>query len=191
MPLTLPGWVHRLSWQTAVVAAVSGGIIHICATLAMPRFAAASGVQRLSANLPVNRMQVLPPATAERQHLPYHGPDVRLAVCRYDVADGPVTVSAVLPDKGWSLAIYSMQGDNFYIVPAQDYRRSEVSFQLIPQSERFLGVFNLTRGVETSASQITVPEPRGLIVVRGPMRGRTYHSETEAYLQRAFCGQRT
>lgn len=188
---TVPDWMQRLSWQTAVIALVSGGIIHIGATLAMPRFATASGVQRLAAALPVNRMLVLPPATAEQQPLPYQGPDVRLAVCRYDVSDGPVSISAVLPDKGWSLAIYSMQGDNFYVVPAQDLRRAEISFQLVPQSERFLGIFSAARGLELTASQITVPEARGVIVVRAPLRGRTYQSETDGYLQRAQCaGQR-
>lgn len=190
MPV-IPDWLRRLSWQTALLALVSGGIIHIVATIVLPHLATANGVQRLSAGLPANAMRVMPPAHAEAQPLPFMGPDTRIAVCRYDVSDGPIAVSAVLPDKGWSLAIYSAQGDNFYVVPAQDYRRSELAFQLIPQGERFLGMFNLgSRGFETSASQITVPSPQGLIIVRAPMRGRAYQSETESYLARAHCGIR-
>ena len=144
-------------------------------------------MQRLGETLPANRMRVIPPATSENQLVPFVGPDVRLAVCRYDVTDGPVNVIATLPDKGWSLGIYTMQGDNFYVIPATEFRRSEVTFQLIPQSEKFLGLFSMSRGVEASASQIPVLQPQGLVVVRAPMRGRAYQAETEAFLQRAEC----
>ena len=186
MPV-VPSWMRRLSWQTFVLALVSGGIIHISATLIMPRLAAASAFHRLAAGLPVNRMRVLPPATAEAQPLPFVGPDVRLAVCRFDVSDSLVTVTALLPDKGWTLGLYSAHGDNFYVVPAQDFRRSEVTFTLAPQTDRFLGFINLGRVADTSASQISVPEPQGLIVLRAPIRGRAYQAETEAILQRAQC----
>lgn len=184
----IPAWMRRLSWQTVLLAVVSGGIIHICATLIMPELATANGVSRMSAALPTNRMRVLPPANAEAQLLPFVGTDVRMAVCRFDVSDGPVGISAVLPDKGWTLGLYSLRGDNFYVVPAQDLRQTEVTFQLMPQTERFLGIFNIGRHAETSASQITVPQAQGLVVIRAPLRGRAYQSDTEAYLQRARCG---
>ena len=187
MPV-IPDWMRRLSLQTALLGLVCGGIIHIISTLVLPQFATASGVRRLAEKLPVNRMVVLDRATAENQIVPFVGPDLRLAVCRFDVANGPVNISAVLPDKGWSLGIYSMQGDNFYVVPAADYRRSEINFQLLPPAEKVLGLFNLGRSVEASASQVQVAQAEGLIVLRAPLRGRAYQAETEAYLQRAQCG---
>lgn len=183
----LPAWMRRLSWQTALVALVSGGIVHISATLVMPYFATAGGVARLSAALPANNMRILPAATPEAQTLPFLAPDVRVAICRFDVSDGPVNISAVLPDRGWTLGLYSLQGDNFYVVPAQDLRQAEVTFQLIPQTERFLGIFNIGRGLEASASQITVPQAQGLVVVMAPLRGRAYQSDTEEFLKRARC----
>ena len=98
MPV-IPLWLRQLSWQAVLVALVSGGIIHIVATLVIPQFATAGGVKRLAGTLPANRMQVLPQTSAENQPVPFVGPDVRLAVCRYDVTDGPVNVSAMLPDR--------------------------------------------------------------------------------------------
>ncbi len=187
MPV-IPDWMRRLSLQTALLGLVCGGIIHIISTLVVPQFATASGVKRLADKLPVNRMVVLDRASVENQIVPFVGPDLRLAVCRFDVANGPVNVSAMLPDKGWSLGIYTMQGDNFYVVPATDFRRSEVSFQIMPPVEKVLGFFNFGRSVEASASQVQVAQPDGLIVLRAPVRGRAYLAETEAYLQRAQCG---
>ncbi len=187
MPV-MPQWCRQLSWQALLVSLAAGGIIHIVATLVIPQFATASGVKRVSSKLPLNRMQVMPRMTAETQILPYAGPDMRLAICRFDVSNGPIDVSAVLPDKGWSLAIYTMQGDNFYVVPAPDFRRGEVNFQLIPPAEKVLGIFSIGRIVEASASHIPVAQAQGLIVVRAPIRGRAYQADVEAYLQQAQCG---
>lgn len=177
----------RPSWQMLVLALVAGGLIHISATLVMPHFATASGVQRLSQDLPANRMRILPPATGGAQSLPFLGPDFRLAVCRYDVSDGPVRVSGVLADKGWSISLYSPQGDSLYVLPAQDYRRLDVSFQIVPQAERYLWLFSVGKSVEASVGQVAVPQNEGLVVVRAPVRGRAYQAETEAFLARAQC----
>jgi uncharacterized membrane protein len=113
MPM-MPGWMKRLSWYTLLLALVVGGIVHIAATMILPQFAKAGAFQQLAQVLPVNRMRILPPIDATNQPLPYVGPDVRLAVCRYDVSDGPVAVKVALPDSGWMLALYTEAGDNFY-----------------------------------------------------------------------------
>lgn len=186
MPM-IPSILRKLSWQAALVSLVAGGIIHIAATLVMPLFATANGIQRLANQLPANRMRVLQRATPEAQPVPFIGPDTRLAVCRYDVSDGPVRISAVLPDKGWTITLYTLQGENYYAMPAQDFRRLEVGFVLLRQSEKNLWFFSVGRSVETAANQITVPHSQGLAVVRAPVNGRAYQPETEAALARAAC----
>ena len=189
MPL-IPGWVRRLSWQALAVSLVSGGIVHIAATLVVPHFATASAFHRIAEALPVNRMRVLPAATPESQPLPFVGPDERMAVCRFDVRNGPVMVSAVLPDRGWTLGLYTPAGDNFYVVPAQEFRRAEISLTLQAPPERFLGIFNFGRSAESNLSALPVPESEGLVVLRAPLRGRAYQAETEALLQLAKCTAR-
>lgn len=174
-------------WLVLAVALVAGAVIHIGATLAVPRLAKGSALDRLSTDLPIHSMRLLPAATVNSQPLPFISPDVRLAVCRYDVSQGPVVISAQLPDKGWSLGLYTRTGDNFYSVAASDFRKSEVRFTLVPPPEKLLGIFNWGRTADTSASRISVPQNEGLIVVRAPMRGRVYQSETEAVLSRAQC----
>lgn len=184
----IPGWLKRLSLYTALLAMVAGGMIHIVATLVVPQFAKASAFQRLSQSLPVNRMRVLPPIDASNQPLPYLGPDVRLAVCRYDIGDGPVAVTAALPDMGWTLGLYTVWGDNFYVLPAQEGRSAEITLTLIPQGERSFSLLTLGgRATQTSISQIEVPEPQGFAVIRAPTRGRAFGAEIEAGLKRAGC----
>lgn len=187
MPM-MPGWLRSLSWYTALTALVTGAMIHITATLVVPHFAKASAFQRLSQSLPVNRMRILPPADAAAQPLPYLGPDVRLAVCRYDVGDGPVALTVALPDKGWTMGLYTEWGDNYYVMPAQESRSGDITLTLVPPGERSFSLLTLGgRTAQTSLSQVEVPEPTGFAVIRAPMRGRAFAAEIEATLKRAGC----
>ena len=134
-----------------------------------------------------NVVRVLPPADAGNQPLPYLGPDVRLAVCRYDVSDGPVSVTVALPDKGWTLGLYSTLGDNFYVMPAQQLRRSEVTFVIVPGGEKVLDFGASTRRPTGDETQVDSPTAEGLVLVRAPLRGLSWRGETEAKLRRASC----
>jgi uncharacterized membrane protein len=185
--MMLPGWVYELRWRTALVALVCGGIVHIVATLMVPQLAAGSAYQRLAAGLPANSMKVLPPVTQEAQPLPFMSPDTRYAVCRFDVRNGPVAIRALLPDKGWSLALFSPDGGNFYAVPAQDLRRIEVNFVLLPPGERPPGFFGFGRTAASSATEVIAPQAEGLVVVRAASRGQSYGGEVEAQLGYASC----
>jgi len=182
------GWIRRLSWYTVLLALVVGGLIHIGATMIVPPLAKANAFQELAQVLPVNRMRILPPINAATQPLPYVGPDVRLAVCRFDVVDGPVTIRVTLPDSGWMLALYTEGGDNFFVLPAQEGRSADLSLTLTPRDERSFSLLSLGgRPAQTSVSQIEVPENTGFAVVRAPMRGRAFAGEIEAMLKRASC----
>ncbi|MFM9938034.1 MAG: hypothetical protein ACKVP7_00895 [Hyphomicrobiaceae bacterium] len=189
MPVTVD-WMRRLSWQALAVAFVAGGIVHIVATLVIPQFARASAFQRISAGLPFNVLRVLPPASPELTVLPFLAADERIAVCRFNVASGPVDIAAVLPDKGWTLGLYTASGDNFYVVPAQDLRRFELVLTLVPAQDRYFGFLNMGRQADTSASQISVPSNEGFMIVRGTVRSRSHAAETEYALHQARCAPR-
>jgi uncharacterized membrane protein len=185
----MPGWIRSFSLYTAVLALVAGGIIHISATLIVPRLAKASAFQRLSDNLPANVMRVLPVAGAESQPIPYLGPDVRLAVCHFDVSDGPVAINLMLPDQGWTLGLYTSQGDNFYVLPAQVQRLNDIALTLVARGERSFSLLTLGRPQAVkSFSQIEVPESTGFAVIRAPVRGRAFAGEVDRILRKAGCG---
>ncbi len=189
MPV-IPGWLKRLSWQTIAIAVVTGGIVHITATLVIPQFARATAFHRIADGHPANVMRVLPPASPSAQPLPFLSADERIAVCKFNVEDGPVDISAVLPEKGWSLGLYTASGDNFYVIPAQDLRRFDIALTLIPAQEKFFSAFGVGKSVELSVSQVHVPTNVGYVVIRGMQRGRSYTADVEATLRQAKCTQR-
>src|SRR5690606_21813683 len=113
-------------------AVLLGGIVHILATFAAPFYTSGRAYLRLSEALPANRMVALPPQAPGRQILPYLPPDMHYAVCRYDLKDGPVAVSATVPGPGAALSLHTPQGSNFYVLPGQPQHRTEVSFVVVP-----------------------------------------------------------
>ena len=176
-----------LSLHTLLVALVTGGIIHIASTLAIPYMGAATAFDRVSSGLPLHTMRIMQPATPGNELLPFNDPAQQLAVCPFDLDDGLVTVTATLPDPGWSLAIYTFHGDNFYAVAAAGLRQPEVTLVLEPTKATLLNLFGIGTAPNFDPSRIQAPESRGLIVVRAPRHGQAFEERTAAMLARARC----
>lgn len=177
---------------TAILAGLVGaGIVHITTTFATPELMRPNAYDRLVEHLPVNSLVVLPPPSPETQLVPYQEPDMHVAFCHYDISSGPVTAQVILPSSGWTLALYSPAGDNFYVMPGRDQRITTVNAVLVSAGDEATlppPVTQRTRGA--APTYIHVPAPTGLLVIRGPLRGESYRAEVDAILARASC-QRT
>ena len=182
----LPRWMRQIGWRTVVGAMLLAGIVHITATLAVPLLGPGNAFRKMQETLPVNQMVFLPPPTPATQLLPFVAADALYAACRYDLRATSVAVSAVLSDPGWTLSLHTPQGDNFYVMPAQQLRRSEVMFVITPASERLVE-FGSSRRLTGDDSQIESPVTEGLVMLRAPLRGLAWRAETEAKLRRASC----
>jgi len=182
-------WFGPLKWNVALVALVCGGLLHIMTTFLSPQMAKSRAAQRIAVDLPVNKMVVLPPASAKSQPLPFMSPDMRYAVCRYDAGSGPIAINATLADKGWSFGVYTLEGEGFYAVPAQATRRTDVSLvlSLSPPADRSFSFLGFGRTPEQDASNVTLPQREGLVIIRASLKGQAYVKEIEAYLGRATC----
>ena len=177
-----------LGFGTVLTAAVTAGVIHIVTIFAIPMLGTGSAFEHLRWQLTPNKMQqmTVDPTSATKLP-PFLSPDMRYAFCRYDITSGPVAVAAVLPDVGWSLALYTPQGDNFYATPGQEGRPVEVEFLLIPASDRLINLTPGVRRADVNATQVTSPQREGLIVIRAPNKGAAFQAGTQAALNRATC----
>jgi uncharacterized membrane protein len=148
---------------------------------------AGSAYQRLSHTLPANRMVILPAPAPGKQLLPFMTPDALYAMCRYEIRNAQLSVSAVLPEAGWALSLHTPQGDNFYVMPAQQTRGGEVSFVVVPGGERLSDIGPAGRGTAAVENQVASPSSEGLVIVRAPLKGLAWRAETEALLRHAKC----
>jgi uncharacterized membrane protein len=180
-------WARITSINIPLTAAAvfAAAILHILATLATPHLAPASGFGRLAGDLPENAMTILPPVTPDAQPLPFMSPDARYAICRFDTRDGAVNVSALLPDPGWTLALFSPEGDNFFTSVASPERRPEVSLLLVPGEDAWRS--GTVGRATTEGDMLTIPVNEGLVLIRAPDRGEAYNTRALAGLKRASC----
>lgn len=184
-------WLTRIgppNLRIALAALCAMGILHICATLTAPLFSVTTAFARLEPLLPVNEMKILPPITPDAQPLPFLTPDVRYAMCRYDSTGGPVTVTAVLPGRGWSLALHTPDGNNVYAATGRDDRSTVMRLRIVPAEERFFGLSPEAQGMtRPTARTQTVESTRGVAIIRAPDKGQAYQHIIEADLLQAQC----
>ena len=133
-------------WRTLLAALLLAGVVHIATVLALPSFYRSDAYARLARSLPANSFVTLPVAQPKAQVLPFQTPDTRYAVCRFDATAGPVAVRATLPEAGWSLSLYTANGEGFYTFPAADQRPVTLSLVVVPPGEKFLGSSSDARG---------------------------------------------
>lgn len=173
---------------TLAISLVSAGLIHVGTTLAIPMLEAPAGYERLAASATVNRMTVLPPAAPGREPLALNDPDQRLAICRYDLTNGPIAIQAVLADRGWSLGLYTLHGANYYVVSGVGLQQPVVTLTLEPPKERSFNILSFGKPAPAQdPSRIAAPGREGLIVIRAASRGRAYRAQVEELLAQAKC----
>ncbi|MBX9861607.1 MAG: hypothetical protein K2Y42_02535 [Hyphomicrobium sp.] len=180
--------ITSINVPLAAAAVFASGILHILATLATPMLTPTSAYGRLAGDLPENSMELLPDITPDTQPLPFMSSDARYAMCRFDTTDGAVSITAVLPDPGWVLALYSPAGDNFFTSVAGPGRRPEVSLLIVPGESAWRPAVQPDANLEGTA--LTLHANEGLAVLRAPDRGEAYSTRALAQLKRAKCHYR-
>lgn len=174
-------------WRWGLAALIGAGIAHIAFAMFMPLAFGGNAFTRLSRSLPMNSFVILPAAGPTTQVLPYQSPDARIAMCRFDLKAGPVLTTAKLPEAGWTLSVYTPQGESIYAFAAQ--QSTDLALAVMPPGERFVDIVAATQRLETSLTQVHMTTSQGIIVVRAPLKGRTYAAALERDLMTAQCRQ--
>jgi uncharacterized membrane protein len=172
-------------WAAIPIAIV---VVHIVTSVLAMSDTSQSAYRRLGPQLPINKMELLSQVGPGHQPLPYMAPDFRYAACRFDASKGPVGVSAVLPDAGWSLAIYRPDGSSAYFATTQAGKSTDIAVTIVPSEDRFFGVPKGAPGTGPAIEpRLSVTAREGLIVFRAPDKGLSYGAEAEAGLAHASC----
>lgn len=100
-------------------------------------------------------------------------PDLLYAICVYDLAQGPVVISASVPERYWSMQFYQMNTDNFAgIINQRDQR-----FRVGTQVEVTL-INPDANPEEYSGEVIQSPTGRGVMLLRASAIGDGSQSQT-------------
>ena len=182
----------RFQLRYLLLLPVAAGIVHLIATFMAMADIRGSAYSRLSPALPLNVMQVLQPIGADHQPLPFLSADARYAMCRFSASQGPVDVTALLPDRGWTLGVYNPDGTTAYFAAGSANRATMVSVTLVAGDDRFVGLSPQALGkAADTAPKLSVAAREGLIVVRAPDRGQAFREQDQMVLAKSVCTGRT
>ena len=152
-----------LLWTLAGV--ILGGIVHLGTILALPRTASQDAYTRLEPITPVNAMTPIPRPTAAKALLPYMDPAFAVAVCRYDLANGPMKLTAPVSQAYTSVTFYTRRGVAYYGINDRAAGRRTIELLLMTTAQHDA----MPEDAEVTAADrliIESPSATGLIVLR-------------------------
>ena len=144
---------------------VMGGIVHLATIMVLPRTATRDAYARLPPLAPVNGFAVLPAPTPEASSVPFMDPAFATAVCRYDLANGPVKLAVPVSQAYTSVTFYTRYDVAYYAINDRAAGRRVIELDLMtveqhsqmPEDEEI-----------TAADRLIVESPTltGLIAIR-------------------------
>lgn len=150
---------------------VIAGIVHIAAVLAIPRLSESDALTRSGASESLDhplRIYTLAtgdnPAPAEAW-LPIPDPAVAVGVCAYDLAEGPMRVSARTGPLMLSLAVHSRRG-SYYAVTDQAAVRGALDLVVLTRAQNDEALANEDENEPSRDVRIVAPDVRGFVVAR-------------------------
>jgi uncharacterized membrane protein len=155
-----------LRWLLWLIAGVLlGGIVHLLTVLLLPRTASQDAYSRMTPVAPVNAVAQVPEPSPQKAVIPFMDPAFATAVCRYDLSNGPLKLSAPVSTAYTSVSFYSRRGVVYYAINDRAAGRRVIELDLMTAAQR-----NALPDDEevTAADRLIVESPTatGLIVLR-------------------------
>ena len=110
-------------------------IIHIGAVLAIPTLASDTAWQKLYARLEPGKAEILPPVKPGQQVLDQMDPSMIVAVCRYDLAEGPLQLTLPKVAGYWSLSFVTPDKTTIYSVNDRTAGQPEAGIYAVSAQE--------------------------------------------------------
>jgi uncharacterized membrane protein len=140
-----------------------GVLVHIVTIFAIPRLATHNAYARFGP--PTAQSTLLYPAQTGRAELPEPDPAVAVAVCTFDVTNGPVIVRANVEPGFASLSVHGRRGHVYYAVTDEAAVRGQISLTLMTQAY-FDDYVSGTEEASADTLRFITPATKGLVVMR-------------------------
>lgn len=148
-----------------ISGALLGGIVHFATILYLPSTATKDAYARVSAISPVNQLIALPPPSSEKAVVPLMDPAFAASVCRYDLKDGPLKLTAPVSPAYTSVTFYTNKDVAYYAINDRAAGRRSIELDLMTSAQRA----QLPDDEEIAAADrliVESPSQTGLILLR-------------------------
>ena len=125
--------IRWLLWLLA--GALLGGIVHLIAVLVLPRTATQDAYTRLTPITPVNTVTPVPQPTPQNEIMPFMDPAFAAAVCRYDLSNGALKLTAPVTAAYTSVSFYTRRGVAYYAINDRAAGRKVIELDLMTSEQ--------------------------------------------------------
>lgn len=181
-PIPLPRWRGML--LVLLVGLVLAGIVHILAVLLIPRFADHDAHALLSGRGLEGRAELIDPA---QTRLLDRDPAAVVAICAYDLADGPLRIEARRGGLPLAISLHQPGGGVFYAVTDRAAVRGGISFVIVTRAQLNERIAQEDEGEVEREFRVVAPLERGLVVTRVLARRASERQEAEALATATTC----
>jgi len=163
-----------------------GGIIHIAVVFMVPYYADRDAWAQTSQFGVDDEIHLLPLPQAGAEPLRSLDPWMLHAVCRFSLADGPIRITADLPEDLWSIAIFDRRGRNVYSLNDRSAERTRLDLAVITPVQMAQLRQDPPQSLER-AIVIEIPLEEGLALLRVFVADETKLSEASEAVRSADC----
>ena len=163
-----------------------GGIIHIVVVILVPYYANRDAWAQVESFGADDTFRILPMPVAGSEPLVSLDPKMLHAVCRFSLDDGPLHITATLPDDLWSIAVFDRRGRNVYSLNDRSAERTRLDMVVITPVQMAQLRQDPPESLDT-AIVIELPIDEGFTLLRLFVPDETKLSEATVALGTADC----
>jgi uncharacterized membrane protein len=175
---------------TIIAGVLLGGIVHLVAVLALPRIATQDAYSRLTPMTKLNAVTPLPATEPGNTPMPFMDPAFAVAVCRYDLSDGPIKLTVPVSQAYTSVSFYTRNEVAYYAINDRSAGRRVIELDLMTEAQHA----ELPEEEDvTSADRLIIDSPTstGLIVMKALAAEPGLMIQAQASLSASSCRVQT
>jgi len=180
-----------IRWLFTILAGVLlGGVVHLVSVLALPRIASQDAYSRLAPLTKINAVTALPLADPGNTLMPFMDPAFALAVCRYDLASGPIKLAVPVSQAYTSVSFYTRSDVAYYAINDRSAGRKVIELDLMTEAQHA----ELPEDEDVTAADrliIDSPTATGLIVLKALAPEPGLMPQAQASLAASTCKVQT
>src|SRR4029079_13170172 len=171
---------------STISCVLSGCIVHLVAVLALPRIATQDAYSRLTPMTKLNAVTQLPAAEPGNAPMPFMDPAFAVAICRYDLANGPIKLTVPVSQAYTSVSFYTRNEVAYYAINDRSAGRKVIELDLMTEAQHA----ELPEDEDVTAADrliIDSPTTAGLIVMKALAPEPGLMPQAQASLAAASC----
>jgi uncharacterized membrane protein len=171
---------------TIIAGIILGGIVHLVSVLALPRIATQDAYSRLAPVTKLNAVTALAQPEPGDARLPFMDPAFAVAICRYDLSQGPIKLAVPVSQAYTSVSFYTRNEIAYYAINDRSAGRKLIELDLMTEAQHA----DLPEDEDVTAADrliIDSPTPDGLIVLKALAPEPGLMPQAQASLAASSC----